>query len=112
MDPNLACTNEVTPYGESPEAIRPDTHGHTAESLEASRPESERDTLAHVEDTLAQRHRTHSRTRRADPPRSAPDTPPSRVTLEYWSVFASKAKGSLAIFRDGTQLHPYDLGLG
>ena len=30
--PNLACTNEVTPYGESPEATRPDTHGHTAES--------------------------------------------------------------------------------
>ena len=23
--PNLACTNEETPYGESPEAARPDT---------------------------------------------------------------------------------------
>ena len=33
-DPNLACTNEATPYGESPEAKRPDTvglRGHTHE---------------------------------------------------------------------------------
>ena len=32
--PNLACTNEATPYGESPEAKRPDTVGlrrHTHE---------------------------------------------------------------------------------
>ena len=101
MDPNLACTNEAAPYGESPEAIRPDTHGHTAESPEVNRPESERDTLAHTEDTFAQRHRTHSRTRRADPPRSASETPSSRVTLVCWPVFASKAKGSPTIFRDG-----------
>ena len=33
-DPNLACTNGATPYGESPEAKRPDTvgpRGHTHE---------------------------------------------------------------------------------
>ena len=29
-DLNLGCTNEATPYGESPEATRPDTRGHTA----------------------------------------------------------------------------------
>ena len=29
--PQPACKNEATPYGESPEAIRPETHGHTAE---------------------------------------------------------------------------------
>ena len=28
--PNLACTNEATPRGESPEATRPDSRGHTA----------------------------------------------------------------------------------
>ena len=28
--PDLACTNEETPRGESPEATRPDTRGHTA----------------------------------------------------------------------------------
>ena len=28
--PQPACTNEVTPYGESPEAIRPEARGHTA----------------------------------------------------------------------------------
>ena len=30
LTPNLACTNEETPRGESPEATRPDTRGHTA----------------------------------------------------------------------------------
>ena len=41
-DPNLACTNEATPYGESPEATRPDTRGHTARLREddAIRPAS------------------------------------------------------------------------
>ena len=29
-DPNLACRNDATPYGESPEATRPDTQRHTA----------------------------------------------------------------------------------
>ena len=39
--PQPACTNEATPYGESPEAIRPDTNGHTAETPEATRPDTQ-----------------------------------------------------------------------
>ena len=48
MDPNLACTNEVTPYGENPTARRPRYRGHSRA----------RDTLAQqTEDTLAHRTR-------------------------------------------------------
>ena len=36
--PNLACTNEATPRGESPEAIRPEPDGHPAEKPTATRP--------------------------------------------------------------------------
>jgi len=35
---NLACINEATPRGESPEAIRPDPDGHPAEIPTATRP--------------------------------------------------------------------------
>ena len=48
---NLACINEATPRGESPEATRPDSRGHTARSRRPHGREPE-DTLA--QDTLAQ----------------------------------------------------------
>ena len=51
LTPNLACTNEETPRGESPEATRPDSRGHTARHRRPHGRESE-DTLA--QDTLAQ----------------------------------------------------------
>ena len=60
--PQPACTNEATPCGESPEAIRPDTEGEETprgESPEAIRPETE-DTHAHA----------RARNRLADPQRS------------------------------------------
>ena len=44
--PNLACTNEATPRGESPEATRPDTKGHTARHRRPHGRDSE-DTLTH-----------------------------------------------------------------
>ena len=49
-DPHRGGTNEATPRGESPEAIRPDTEGEETprgESPEAIRPDTE-DTHAHA----------------------------------------------------------------
>ena len=69
--PNLACTNEVTPRGESPEATRPDTKGHTARYRRPHGRESE-DTFANrTEDTL-----THPL---ADPQRSECDRRPAEA---------------------------------
>ena len=59
----LACTNEATPRGESPEAIRPEARGHTARTRRPHGRESE--------DTLANRL--------ADPPRSESARRPSGV---------------------------------
>ena len=47
LTPNLACTNEETPRGESPEATRPDSRGHTARHRRPHGRESE-DTLAQL----------------------------------------------------------------
>ena len=61
-DPHRGCTNEATPRGESPEAIRPDTEGEETprgERPEAIRPDTE-DTHAHA----------RACRRLADPPRS------------------------------------------
>ena len=72
--PNLACTNEETPRGESPEATRPDSRGHTARHRRPHGRESE-DTLAHrTEDTLA--HRL------ADPQRSESDRRPAEARTQ------------------------------
>ena len=73
--PNLACTNEATPRGESPEAIRPDTEGEETprgESPEAIRPDTE-DTHAHA----------RARNRLADPQRSESARRPSAVRVSY-----------------------------
>ena len=45
----LACTNEATPRGESPEAIRPEPERHTARARERHA-RARRDTLAHLTD--------------------------------------------------------------
>ena len=69
--PDLACTNEATPRGESPEATRPDPKGHTARYRRPHGRDSE-DTFAHrAEDTL-----TH---RLADPQRSESDRRPAEA---------------------------------
>ena len=47
MDPNLACTNEAAPYGESPEPTRPDTQ--TEDTLTLAHGHARADTLAHRE---------------------------------------------------------------
>ena len=56
--PNLACTNEETPRGESPEATRPDSRGHTAR-VRTPYGEIPSDTHAHART----RTRTHGHAR-------------------------------------------------
>ena len=71
--PNLACKHEATPCGESPEATRPDSRGHTARTLNLD------DTLAHGHARASPfvRPRGHPRTH-ANPDRS---TDPGVSTL-------------------------------
>ena len=59
--PQPACTNEATPYGESPEATRPDTGGHTARHRNAGQDQHSIASLVptdarQITDTLAQPH--------------------------------------------------------
>ena len=72
LTPNLACTNEETPRGESPEATRPDSRGHTARHRRPHGRESE-DTLA--QDTLAQSWLSGVRAIARQPPPTELNTP-------------------------------------
>ena len=65
---NLACINEATPRGESPEATRPDSRGHTARTPIRNLD----DTLAHGHARASQSARPRGRTHtHANPGRSA-----------------------------------------
>ena len=59
--PNLACTNEATPRGESPEAIRPDPDGHPAEKPTATRPRLRGHDRARTRSHTRARTRSHTR---------------------------------------------------
>ena len=61
LTPNLACTNEATPRGESPEAIRPDPDGHPAERPTATRPRLRGHDRARTRSHTRARTRSHTR---------------------------------------------------
>ena len=95
LTPNLACTNEETPRGESPEATRPDSRGQTA-----------RVRTPHGE---TPRTRTRTRTRsRTEMPATRPRRRGHEHTGDFPAMFLDLGAGDVPRNMNGKSCFPHD----